>query len=377
MASLLEQFKSTPAPFFGLNGDGLPIGEGGEYRAKIPDEDFSKEHDPLVSLSNELLTRPMYFNLGMTGEDCMHFRAPALKHCIEFDQALQDLVGWQIRVCDAYRPMEVQRQGFCWGVKELLARSGEHSYERFLTLLEESVTCGVSDEEIELLEDYTILGEQFFSYVEALPVDHRDYPKNLSPLVVNAAANFQLEGFELNPAAINEHNSGGIADIEFINKKTGLVVNMGVAVDTPGYFSIFTFFEDEPNAVFKRVPRFPKALFNLEARKAYYRKELLDNAYLRHHLEACGYDPALIQNDDAKFEKFWLEVRTNRRIFSHLAFQMGIVVEALEAWHVRFNDERGGVRYQRTGEASGAGSYATHLGETHCAWGSANPIYHA
>lgn len=377
MKDLLAQFKATPAPFFGVNGDGLPIGEGGEYRKKIPDEDFSKEHDPLVHLNGQLLIRPMYYNLGMTGEECMHFRAPALAHCLEFDQAIHDLVGWRVRVCDAYRPMEVQRQGFCWGVKELLARSGEHSYERFLTLLEEAVTCGVSDEEMELLEDYTILGEQFFSYVEALPIKVKDYPKNLTPLVVHAAANFQLEGFELNPYAINEHNSGGIADIEFIDEKSGLVVNMGVAVDTPGYFSAFAYFEDEAAPIFAHVPRFPKALYKVEERKKYYRSELVNNAYLRHHLQACGYDPAAIQNDDKKFEKFWEEVRTNRRIFSHLAFKMGIVVEALESWHVRFNDERGGVRFLRTGEVSGAGSYATHLGKTHCAWGSANPIYHA
>ncbi len=377
VSELLQKFLHTPAPFYGLNGDALPIGEAGDYRKKIPDEDFKKEFDPLVHIEDELLKRPMYFNLQMTGEDCMHLRVPALKHCMKFDRALQQLVGWRIRVCDAYRPMEVQRQGFCWGVKELLARSGEHSYERFLTLLEEAVTCGVDKEDIQFLEDYTLLGEQFFSYVEAKPVDFSQYPKNLTPLVVHAAANFQLEGFELNPFAINEHNSGGIADIEFVHEKSGKVVNMGVAVDTPGYFSIFTFFEDEPCPIFAHVPRFPNALYDLNARKAYYREELVSNAYLRHHLEACGLDPAAIQKDDAAFEKLWLEIRNNRRVFSHLAFRMGIVVEALEAWHVRFNDEAGGVRFKRSGKVSGSGSYATHLGETHCAWGSANPIYHA
>ena len=377
MPDLLQKFIQTPAPFYGLNGDDLPIGEAGEYRKKIPDEDFAKAYDPLVHIEDELLKRPMYFNLQMTGEDCMHLRVPALKHCMEFDKALRELVGWKVRVCDAYRPMEVQRQGFCWGVKELLARSGEHTYERFLTLLEEAVTCGVDDEDIRFLEDYTQLGEQFFSYVEAKPVNPKHFPKNLTPLVIHAAANFQLEGFELNPFAINEHNSGGIADIEFIHEKSGQVVNMGVAVDTPGYFSIFCYFEDELSPIVTHVPRFPKELYALQKRKDLYRSELVSNVYVRHHLEACGLDPKSIQKSDDAFEKLWLEIRSNRRVFSHLAFSMGIVVEGLEAWHVRFNDERGGVRYARKGKVSGSGSYATHLGEKHCAWGSANPIYHA
>ena len=331
----------------------------------------------MVEIKDELLKRPMYFDLQMTVNDCMHFRAPAMEHCKKFDRALQDLVGWRLRICDAYRPMEVQRQGFCWGVKELLAMSGGHTYERFITLLEEAVTCGVEDEDIEFLEDYITLGEQFFSYVEAKAVDLSQYPKNLTPLVIHAAANFQLEDFELNPFAVNEHNSGGIADIEFVDQKTGLLVNMGVAVDTPGYCSIFTFFEDEAAPILAHVPRFQKKLYDVEERKKYYRKELENNGYIRGHLEACGKDPDEALRNDEAFENLWIEIRSNRRIFSHLAFSMGIVVEALESWHVRFNDELGGVRYKRMGQVSGAGSYATHLGETHCAWGSANPIYHA
>lgn len=351
------------------------MGDGGAYREKIPDEDFSEAHDPLVEIEDELLKRPMYFDLGMTDEAKMFFRKPALRHCKKFDKTLEQLVGWKVRVCDAYRPMEVQRQGFCWGIKELLARSDEHGFETFLTLLEEAVTCGVTAEELQFLEDYITLGEQFFSYVEAKPINPKDYPKNLSPLVRHAAANFQLEGFEPNPFAINEHNSGGIADIEFIDQKTGKVVNMGVAVDTPGYCSIFPFFEDEASPVFTCVPRFPKKLLESEARKEYYKKELASNATIRRHLFASGRDPDLALKNPKKFDELWNEIRSNRRIFSHTAFEMGIVVEALEAWHVRFNDELGGVRYQRTGEISGAGSYATHLGKTHCAWGSANPLY--
>ncbi|QQR54900.1 hypothetical protein IPG41_07030 [Candidatus Peregrinibacteria bacterium] len=375
--SLLEQFIQTPAPFFTLNGDGLPMGEAGNYRKKIPDEDFTKKHDPLVPIKDELLTRPMYFNLKMTEEECMHFRVPALAHCIKFDRALQKLVAWKIRVCDAYRPMEVQRQGFCWGMRELLTRSGEGAYERFLILLQEAVTCGVDNEDRQFLEDYITLGEQFFSYVEAQALPTTKLPESATPLIIHAAGNFQLEGFELDPFAINEHNSGGIADIEFIDQKTDKVVNMGVAVDTPGYCSIFAYFEDEPAPIFKHVPRFPKQLYKLEARKAYYKKELAENVYIRNHLIAAGRDPDLAIKDAKVFKKLWEEIRTHRRIFSHLAFSMGIVVEAAEAWHLRFNDEAGGVRYKRTGEVSGAGSYATHLGKTHCAWGSANPIYHS
>ncbi len=383
MAKVLHKklSKFTP-PFYGFNKSGLPLGEDMDevidFRTMHTDEDLLKKgsHDPLVEVGDELLTRSMYYAQGFTSDDRLFLRKPALLQCMEYDRLLQE-VGWRIRITDAYRPMEVQRKGFCWGVSEVLYMYEDLNLLEFKKLLMHAITKGASREDKKLLLQIIGVADQFFCYAPLrMDFDRSKFPKGTPLRLIIAAANFGLIDLALDPYSLTAHNTGGVVDLEWIKTESGEMVNMGVPVDTQGVVAAFPYFETKVATLFKKIPEFKKHRLGLiSRRKKYYKKRVKEDEILHRYLSSCGVDTERFLEDEGYFNEIWNEIRDNRRVVLALADKVGMLPFGRESWHFDCNDGNGGVRFKRTGKVSGPGSYALHYGHKICAWGCATPLY--
>lgn len=379
---LYKKLSKLPPPFYGYNKCGLPLGEDQDdevdFRSMQADEDLltSGRHDSLVEVNEGLLTRSMYYAQGFTSDDRLFLRKPALLQCIEYDRHLQDL-GWRIRITDAYRPMEVQRKGFCWGVSEVLYMYEDLNLQEFKTLLKRAITKGTTKQEYKLLLQIVSVADQFFCYAPLrMDFDRSQFPKATPLRLIIAAANFGLIDLPLDAYSLTAHNTGGVVDLEWIKVQTGELVNMGVPVDTQGVVAAFPYFETKVATLFKKIPEFKKhKLGRISRRKRYYKKRVKEDEILHRYLSSCGVDTERFLEEDRYFNQVWNEIRDNRRVVLALASKVGMLPFGRESWHFDCNDERGGVQFKQGGKVSGPGSYALHHGQKNSAWGCATLLY--
>lgn len=371
--ALYKKLSKFVPHFYGYSKGGLPLGDDQhgdiDFRDKIADEDLESRrgHDPLVEVDDRLLTRSMYYAQGFTIDDRLFLRKPALLQCIDYDKELQKL-GWRLRVCDAFRPAEVQQKGFCWGLSQVLYHHEDLTMEEFKKLLKRVVTKGGTTAEIKRLRHIVREADQFFLYVTI-----KKEPKDI---LLIAAANLGLVDVPLDKTALTAHNTGGVVDIEWVEEETGKMVNVGVPVDTQGAVAAFPYFETKVATLFKFSEEFKRhRLASLKRRKAYYKKRVEKDDFLQRYLSSCGVDVAQFLEDETYFNHVWNEIRLNRRVVLALAHKVGMLPFGRESWHFDCNDERGGIHFKRTGHISGAGSYALHHGQKTCAWGCATPLY--
>lgn len=213
----------------------------------------------------------------------------------------------------------------------------------------------------------------FFSYVQPVPYNKNDFPKNVSHELITAAATLELIGLKLDPYAVNAHGSGGIADIEFISQDEKLV-NVGVPVDQQGPESFFASFEDRPIPLLEKELKKWK-LITVKARQNYYRKVVQSRTSLQKFLNDAGVDVSRLLSSEKYFAQIWQEIKNNRRVLAHIAQRIRLWFDGWESWHVACNDARDGIRSKSKGIISGAGDYAVYLGQKECAWGNATKLW--
>lgn len=320
-------------------------------------------YDPLVKIDERLLQRPIYFEQGLSQDPHLYLRKPAFLNCLDYDRALQK-VGLHLRICDAFRPREVQRKGFCWGLKEILKKH-HLPLEKFKKTLLQSIQGSATSAERHLLTSLIQETDDFFSYVQIDPKACASYPK-APPLNLTAAANLKWLKIAFDKNAVNAHNSGGVVDVEFLTEK-GVLLNLGVAVDTAGIIAAFPYFEDKPAPILKKIAAYKRhALSSVQNRKKYYKEEVQTRPELQNYLTQCGVDLKLFLKNQTYFETVWKEIRRNRRVVLAVADQVGMEAYGKESWHFDCTDPSG---------ISGGPGYAVYHGQSTCTWGPAEKLY--
>lgn len=374
MNKLYSLISQAELPYFGYNLSGFPLGVDGDYRRVIADENFDDVHDPLVEIKDTLLTRPMYFEQGFTQDKRLFLREPALAQWAEFDDILRRNFGWRVRICDAFRPWTIQQKGFCWGMNEVVKNRKEMSLDDFKKWLKSAVEGEADPKTLPLLEAYIQDTDLFFSFVEPEPTSLQNFDRKASLTIIIAAANMELIDLPLNKYTNNAHSTGGHVDAEWIDEGNGLLVNMGVPVDTQGLEAAMPFMEDRIAPVLMQSLKEQK-LESVEARQQFYRQQVQQKPFLQKYLEACGVDVPQLLESDAYLKKIWEEIKMNRRVIINIATMIGLYFFAFESWDAACNDARGGVRAQHKKIISGPGVYALHMGQQECAWGNAVKLW--
>jgi hypothetical protein len=379
-STLEKRLVETPMAYTGYNLSGVPLGDDDGYRSVelYPmSEDVSEDcDDPLVEV-RQVLYRPMYFDMGFTTEKRLFLRWPALRLVRQMDAWLVDMIGWRIRLTDTYRPMDVQRQGFCWAVGEVLRYEyPDVSMDAFRDILTWVVYGNrVYTDQLRMCVEIVKKANNLFSYAGVVwnnPLFLEKFSDKDTHLLCFAAVNLKLaEIGRIDPYATTAHGSGGELDLEFVSVNTDLLVNMGTPVDAQGIFSHLTYFEPELGTL-----SLAECGWDERRRKAEYRAAIQNRADIQVYLQQCGVDPDVCLREDDSFERLWNEIRGNRRVMNHVLRSHGAFPYAGEHWHWGVNNAYGGALAQH-GFVSGSACYAVHMGQEYCAWGNATALYEA
>jgi|GEM_PF-6234780 len=367
----LNNYQEREVPFFGKNKSGLPLGDEETFREILPSENLDEAHDELVEINDEVLTRAINVKRGWTDDSKLYLRKPALELLKEYDRMLKEAFGWRVRVVDPYRPWTIQKKGFCWGVQKVVQNQGG-VWEDFVAMAKRCLGGKGTPEEIEKVLQCFQDGDEFFSFVKPLAYDASKFVVDVPELLISGAANFGWVDLPLDKYALTPHSTGGVADLEWIDEKTDLLINVGVPVDTQGLPSAFPYFEDKVAPVLK-----PKVqgtdLQSLDGRKKYYKEMIRKNEPVQEYLKKTGVTVEQVLESDESFDELWNAIQKNRRLVANMAAELGIIFYGLESWHADFHNERGGVDVSKG--VNGGPGYAIHIGKKSCAWGNATKLW--
>jgi D-alanyl-D-alanine dipeptidase len=366
-----RKLAETPIPCIGFNASGNPIGDDTGFRSVIAVE--ADDRDVLVPIEG-VTCRAMYSEMGFTTDRVFYIREPALRHLRLAADRVRDTLGWTLRVTDAYRPAEVQRQGFMWAIGEVFRNRLREGLPEVRGWLGRLLSEGKMDSGSELRVQMLVEADNLFGSVAPQRADElrARHDADIPWMVLVAATNLGVIDWSLERDAMGCHSSGGVVDLEFLSSPDGTLVFMGSPVDAQGAFSALGYFEPHTATILEAA--FPHEWAQLQTevqRKALYRTALQSRPDLVEYVTACDGGRGVTHKS---FDDLWLIARANRRLAFHALSYAGIEFYGAEWWHVDLKNMLGG-RQAEQGLIGGGPALAVYAGLSTCVWGNARQLY--
>lgn len=282
-------YRNIPIVLQTLAHTGKPMGDDGKgallpgYRGFGFLVEDAIDPDPLVDLEKAgFHTLPVYadghndlrvtggrYRGGIGGQPVVLLRRPGANALQVFRQHLNDS-GFDLLALDGYRPVEVQRRGFAYLVREMMKSRFPGMKYQGLTVREQFAVGLAADDVFAYVNPKT--NDWFHSSVKAFKISNRaeleaaaralpgKSVQDIAEEVVTYRANLGINNVELDADAPMAHRGGGALDLFPLDLATGEPALLGVPFDYPCPAGVeltpsaLHFFEDRANwAIYREI----------------------------------------------------------------------------------------------------------------------------